>query len=84
MSQVVSTCHEKSNLTVNLKWIWAQNAYTLWMNTYNSWQNKGIMFRNDTAKLQPFIDTVELLLCNGVEVNGYIIVVNVLVEIWAR
>lgn len=28
------------------------------------------MFRNDTAKLQPFIDTVALLLCNGVEVNN--------------
>lgn len=48
---------------------------------YNSRQNKGVIFRKDTAKLQPFIDTVELLLCNGVKVSGYIIVVNVLLKI---
>lgn len=39
------------------------------------------MNRKDIAELQPFIDTVELLLCNRVKVNGYIILVNVIVAI---
>lgn len=42
------------------------------------------MFKKETAKIQPFIDTVQIVLCNGVKVNGYTIVVNVLVEIHAK
>lgn len=38
------------------------------------------MFKKETAKLKPFIDTAQLLLCNGVKVNGYTIVVDVLLR----